>query len=85
VKIINPIIITTASGIAMYSGIRVCLLVYVAAQHYITVERRNDMMYAMTMLVGWGNFSCIYDNFKKGLINYGTARAELALRHNHYF
>jgi hypothetical protein len=49
------------------------------------------MMYAMTTLVGWGNFSCfalfrgLYNSFKKGLINYGTARAELALRHNHYF
>ena len=66
-------------------------LVYVAVQHYITVERRNDMMYAMTTLVGWGNFSCfaplrgLYNSLKKGLINYGTARAELALRHNHYF
>jgi hypothetical protein len=63
-------------------------LVYVAVQHYITVERRNDMM---TTLVGWGNFSCfaplrgLYNSLKKGLINYGTARAELALRHNHYF
>jgi len=49
------------------------------------------MMYAMTTLVGWGNFSCFaplrgfYNSLKKGLINYGTARAELALRHNHYF